>query len=223
MIQFLACLSAVLPMVLLMAILSSGNRELRIYQDCKVGPNYSAWAVALILITASALFQVPALAAGASAPSSGDDMKLAQKISAYIDCINRHSNWTLGSRERYLDWVKDAKRGPTGREPVIYGLYPLFDASSCREGIEKAARLPPAAPEIEQSAAAWIETFANLDTIVTEANTYYELENYKDDRMAKGKSMHPQLMDAFARFDGANDALYGKVVTTQDLPNDRCH
>jgi hypothetical protein len=203
-------------MVLLMALLSSGNQEHRMYQHCKVGPSFSAWPVALFILAAFALLQTPALAADASARTSGDDTRLAQKISAYIDCINRHSNWTLGSRERYLDWVKDAKRGPTGRERVIYGLYPLYDASDCREGIEKAASLLPPAPEIEQAAAAWIKAFAALNTIVTEANSYYELENYKDDKMAKGKSMHPQLMEAFARFDEANDALYGKVVTTQD-------
>jgi hypothetical protein len=203
-------------MLLLMASISLANREPRMYQHGKAVSNHSAWPFALMFLAATALFHAPALAVDVSDVSPGDDLALAQKISAYIDCINRHSNWTLGSRERYLDWVKDAKRGPSGREKVIYGLYPLYDVSSCREGIEKAAGVPPPAPEIEQSAAAWVEAFTALNTIVTEANSYYELENYKDDKMAKGRVMHPQLMEAFARFDEANDALYGRVVATQD-------
>ncbi|MEZ5463569.1 YiiG family protein [Dokdonella sp.] len=188
-------------------------------QDCEPGFSFSAWPLSLILMMAS-LFLAPPLALADEPPARpagiDADRLLAQKISAYIDCINRHSNWTMGSRERYLDWIKDAKRGPTGREPVIYGLYPLYDISDCRAGIEKAANLPPAYPEIEQSAAAWVEAFVTLDSLVAEANRYYELENYKDDKMAKGKSMHPQLMEAFERFDAANNALYGQVVTTQD-------
>jgi hypothetical protein len=208
-------------MLLLMASLSLADWELCMDLHRRTATNLFAWYFALILLAASAFFPVSALAVEVSEDSIGDDIVLAQKIAAYIECINRHSNWTLGSRERYLDWVKDAKRGPSGREQVIYGLYPLYDVASCRDGIAKAASLPPPAPEVEQSAAAWVDAFSALNTIVTEANTYYELENYKDDKMAKGKAMHPQLMEAFARFHEANDALYGKVVASQDALAER--
>src|SRR5690606_7055350 len=48
------------------------------------------------------------------------------------------------------------------------------------------------------------------------ANDYYELENYKDDRMARGKALHPRLVEAFGAFDAANDAFYAGVVAQQE-------
>lgn len=147
---------------------------------------------------------------------AGSDALMANKIDAYIDCINFHSNWTQGSQARYFDWLKSPEKGPTGREQVIYGLYPLRDSTDCGKKINEAASLPPPAPQLEQAATAWIEALQALNVVVTEANTYYELENYKDDRMLKGKQLHPQLLAAFAHFNAANDAFYGQVVMTQN-------
>jgi hypothetical protein len=172
----------------------------------------------------SVLFHLPiahAVEVSAGPSDAQADAALATKLGAYVACINRHGNWTLGSRTRYLDWVKDAKRGPSGREPVVYGLYPLYDVSDCREGIAKAAQRSPSAPAIEQAATAWVDAFTALNVLVAEANTYYELENYKDDRMKHGKAMHAPLLEAFARFNAANDALYNQVVVEQDALAER--
>ncbi len=167
----------------------------------------AASAVAAEAVEAEDLVSTDAVAA---------DVQLAGKLGHYIECINRHSNWTLGSRTRYFDWLKSPQKGPTGREAVIYGLYPLYELGDCRAGIDAAAQLSPAAPAIEQAASEWINALTALNPVVAEANLYYELENYRDDKMAKGKALHPQLLAAFARFEAANDTLYAQVVATQD-------
>lgn len=144
------------------------------------------------------------------------DVRMAQKIGAYIDCINHHSNWTQGSQARYHDWLKSPDKGPTGREQVIYGLYPLRDTADCQKKIAAAAELPPSSPPLEQAAGAWIESIQALNQVVSEAHLYYDLENYKDDGMRKGKELHPRLQSGFAHFTAANDVFYAQVVATQE-------
>ena len=149
------------------------------------------------------------------------DARMARKIDAYIDCINYHSNWTQGSQARYYDWLKSPDKGPTGREQVIYGLYPLRDSADCQKKMAEAAALPPSAPQLDQAGSAWIQSLQALNVVVSEAHRYYDLENYKDDGMRKGKELHPRLQSAFAQFNAANDLFYAQVVSTQDAISQR--
>ena len=35
------------------------------------------------------------------------------------------------------------------------------------------------------------------EDVIKEASTYYDQKNYKDDKFAKGKELHPRLLAAF--------------------------
>jgi len=134
--------------------------------------------------------------AAAQAPSA------TEKLNAYVGCINRLSERAYESRKRYFSWA--GKNGPTGKERIIYGTYTIYDTSDCKKNVEKANALEPRDAALEAAASAYVEAVTKLEPMLKDADDYYTQENYKDDKMARGRALHPLLVaawDAFARAD----------------------
>ena len=51
---------------------------------------------------------------------------------------------------------------------------------------------------------------SKLEPLLKEADDYYSQENYKDDKMAKGKALHPRLVAAWDAFAAADQKLRGE-------------
>ena len=98
------------------------------------------------------------------------------------------------------------KSGPTGKERIIYGTYTIYDTSDCRKNVEKANALEPRDAALEAAASAYAEAVSKLEPLLKEADDYYQQENYKDDKMAKGKALHPRLVAAWDAFASADKA-----------------
>jgi DNA repair exonuclease SbcCD ATPase subunit len=137
-----------------------------------------------------------------------------QKINAYVECINRLSERSYDSRARYFSWV--GKNGPTGKERIIYGTYTIYDTADCKAGVEKANALEPRDAELEAAASAYVEAVTTLEPLLKETDDYYEQENYKDDKMAKGKALHPRLVAAWDAFASADQKLRDGLDVIQD-------
>src|SRR5262245_58431593 len=164
---------------------------------------------ACILMGATVLIALlVADAAAAQAPSANE------KINAYVGCINRLSERSYDSRARYFSWV--GKNGPTGMERIIYGTYTIYDTSDCKKNVEKANALEPHDAELEAAASAYAEAVGKLEPLLKEADDYYSQENYKDDRMAKGKALHPRLIAAWDAFASADRKLRDGVEAIDD-------
>ena len=148
------------------------------------------------------------------------DAQLGSKLSEYISCMNGTSKRVIDSRNRYLSWIADEKVGPTGKERNIYGLYDI-NADTCFPNLERAKTAPPALPEVESAAAEYRKALEELDPLVKQANKYYDQSDYKDDKMAKGKQLHPQLMNAFAKFEQVSKGFEDRVTTLNDAVNAR--
>ena len=146
--------------------------------------------------------------AAAQAPSPNE------KLNAYVGCINRLSERSYESRTRYFSWV--GKNGPTGKERIIYGTYTIYDTSDCRKNVEKANALEPRDAALEAAASAYVEAVGKLEPLLKEADDYYSQENYKDDRMAKGRALHPRLVAAWDAFASADKTLRGGVEAIND-------
>lgn len=157
-------------------------------------------------------FPNPTAAQGQTPPSPAQS--LTGKLNAYVGCINRLSERSYDSRRRYFEWV--GKNGPTGKERIIYGTYTIYDTSDCRKNVEKANALEPRDAELESAASAYADAVSKLEPLLKEADDYYEQENYKDDRMAKGKALHPRLVAAWDAFAKADKALRGGIETIND-------
>ncbi len=146
--------------------------------------------------------------AAAEAPSA------TEKLNAYIGCINRLSARAYDSRARYFSWA--GRNGPTGNERIIYGTYTIYDTSGCRKNIDKANTLEPHDDALEAAATAYGEAVTKLEPLLKEADDYYSQQNYKDDRMAKGKALHPRLVAAWEAFASADQNLRGNVEAIND-------
>ncbi len=148
------------------------------------------------------------------------DAALGSKLGEYISCMNGTSKRVIDSRNRYLSWVGDEKLGPTGKERNVYGLYDI-NAGTCLSSLDRAKTMQPALPELESAAAEYRKALEELDPLVKQADKYYDQKDYKDDKMAKGKSMHPQLMNAFAKFEQVSRGFEDRVTTLNDQVNSR--
>lgn len=168
-----------------------------------------------IFIAAGSVTIAPLLAAPAVAQtSSATPPSLTEKLNAYVGCINRLSERSYSSRSRYFSWA--AKSGPTGKERIIYGTYTIYDTSDCRKNVEKANALEPRDAELEAAASSYADAVSKLEPLLKEADDYYTQENYKDDKMAKGKALHPRLVAAWDAFASADKALRGGVEAIND-------
>ena len=137
-----------------------------------------------------------------------------EKLNAYVGCLNRLSARSYNSRARYFSWA--AKSGPTGRERIIYGTYTIYDTSGCVKNVEKANTLEPHDAALEAAASAYAKAVAKLEPLLKEADDYYTQQNYKDDKMAKGRALHPLLVAAWNEFEGADKSLRGNVEAIND-------
>lgn len=148
------------------------------------------------------------------------DAQLGSKLGEYISCMNGTSKRVIDSRNRYLSWIVDEKVGPTGKERNIYGLYDI-NASTCLPHLDRAKTMQPSLPEVESAAAEYRKALDALDPLVKQAEKYYDQKDYKDDKMAKGKQLHFELMNAFAKFEQVNKGFEDRVTTLNDAVNTR--
>jgi hypothetical protein len=137
-----------------------------------------------------------------------------KKVQPYIACLNGHSGRAFDSRARYLSW--SAKTGPTGKEKIVYGVYTLCDPADCGRGIEKANQMEPHDASLEKAGADFAKSLINPVPAVKEASDYYEQGDYNDDKMAKGKMLHPKLMAAWDGFAAADAELRAMVERIND-------
>jgi hypothetical protein len=167
-------------------------------------------ACAAVLLVALSALVTPPLASPAFAQSPS----LTQKLNAYVGCINRLSARAYDSRSRYFSWA--AKSGPTGRERIIYGTYTIYDTAGCVKNVAAANAMEPRDATLEAAASAYADAVAKLEPLLKEADDYYTAENYKDDKMAKGKALHPRLVAAWDAFAAADKTLRGEVEAIND-------
>ncbi len=165
--------------------------------------------LAASLVAGPALAAAPAPADQASSVSASPEQAIITKLNAYVELLNR----TLRAQEslaRYQSWV-NMKTGPTGRERIIYGLYSLYDVRDEIAHAEAAMTQSPAMPELDAEMKSYIAAYQALAPTITEADAYYERQDYRTDKMAQGKALHAKLVVAGPTFlteRGKVDALF---------------
>lgn len=130
-----------------------------------------------------------------SEPASQSQPSLGNKLQPYIACINRFSERVIDSRDRYASWAPFT--GPTGHERNISGTYTISDPGDCAKGVTAANAASPHDAELEAAGTAYTSALTALAPLLKDADDYYTQEGYKDDKMAKGKELHPKLVAAW--------------------------
>jgi Protein of unknown function (DUF3829) len=147
------------------------------------------------------------------AATTGPD--ITDKLQAYISCINRLSERAQQSQSRYTSWAGKAAALNTKPKNIL-GLYEIYDPADCAKGVQAANAAEPRHPGLEGAGSGYVASAMALQAILKTANDYYDQSNYKDDKMAAGKAMHPKLLEAFASFGKADDELRGLVESISD-------
>lgn len=145
--------------------------------------------------------------AGGSSEGDDADEQLQEKIDEYVKCLNALSTPVRKSRHRYLTWIPSS--GPVGNESFadIHKL-PAGAAAQCAAGVAKAKTLPPNVVTLENAAAEFASAASEVDRLTNDAQRYFETKEFRADRFARGKAMHPRLMAAWDRFSRADAALH---------------
>jgi hypothetical protein len=157
---------------------------------------------------------VAAVASFVAVPDASAREPGVEKLNAYIGCYNRHSERAYLSRSRYFSWA--AKSGPTGKEKLIYGTYTISDPADCAKEVAHANQIEPRDAKLESAGSAYVAAVSALAPVLKEADDYYTQADYKDDKMAKGKALHPRLIAAWAAFESADTALSSMIDEIQD-------
>ena len=145
--------------------------------------------------------------------SSDPDEALGLKLNHPIECINNASSQVSRSEDRYLSWV-DPKTGPKGNERNVYGLYEVNKSfvDRCKKELGEFRKVKePPTKDLDALADAYEVKLDAAATAVGEAHKYYSQKDYEDDKFAKAKTMHPNLVKAFQEFDVADKALRDEV------------
>jgi len=155
-----------------------------------------ATAIAAMVLSLSLQGTVPplfgsssALAQTATDPASME--AATTKMNAYVEFLNRTLR-ASESLQRYDSWV-DMKKGPTGKERIIYGLYSLYDVRDEANAVTAAAGAEPKLPDLDAAMLAYVETYQQLAPVIERANKYYERQDYKSDKMEAGKAFHKDI------------------------------
>ena len=155
----------------------------------------------------------PAVAALPAAGPAETALNAGDKLQGYVQCYNQIDEQAHRTISRYNSWVKDMKIGPTGNEKVVYGLYQISsdNIAKCRTVFAQTAAQKPPLAALDAAGAAYMDALASMDKLIADAYIYYDRENYKDDKFAKGQALHGPLAGSFNAFikasEGFSDAL----------------
>jgi predicted Ser/Thr protein kinase len=128
-------------------------------------------------------------------------------LGLYAACLNQAAYRVRASWTSYVYWA-DPVAGPTGKERRIDGIVAVDDyaAGVCVDHLERALGAESTGP-LADATRAYQSAFAALVPVVAAAHTYYAHADHEDDDFARGKTLHRELVAAFAAWDAADRAL----------------
>jgi hypothetical protein len=159
--------------------------------------------------------------AGAAAdPSISADAKLGEKLEAYLTgCLNSTARLHFRlAANNYLDSVDDQAGPSDKRIPNLYKVE-LKYVEECAQAALQAKAMQPALAELDAAVAAYVAAIQAGAPTVNEAVSYYEQKDYKDDKFAKGRAWHPQLVALFKQVTSLSQAM-SVAFTKQKGPLD---
>jgi hypothetical protein len=185
----------------------------------------TALVVELTLATPR-LWSTPAFAQPVSSPADpqvADDTldTWVSKTNAYTELLNT-SLRAVSAWSRYGSWA-DLKKGPTGKERIIYGLYEVSPdlAQRALAASDRAREGEPKIPRLDEAARDYARAFEAVIPVGNEASRYYERQDYKDDGMAKGREMHGRLVAVFEPFLAKRAVFEAELKAVKKVVNQR--
>ena len=155
---------------------------------------------------------------GAAAdPAASADEKLGEKLEEYLTgCLNNTARTNFrDSADNYLQDI-DEKKGPSEAHVPYLRQVEMKNVEECEQAVAKAKALQPALPELENAAATYVAIIKAGTPVLNGAQAYYDQKDFKDDKMAKGRAMHPQLVDLFKKVNASSRAMSEAFAKQKD-------
>ena len=124
--------------------------------------------------------------------------KAVQKQDHYVKCFNGLEKSRKSALKRYFSWVKDPKGGPSGKERHVYGIYKIHGLDACKNEVAAAATVQSDVKELqelEKVMGSYIVDVEKMVGLAKKMRQYYKDEDYKDDKFAKGRKLHMELLE----------------------------
>ncbi len=154
----------------------------------------------------------PAAAAGTSLAPPVPAPRLIRvpavpKLRVYIDCYNDLDERARNALTAYFLSVDPEGLGAGRPVPSAPGAIDVRDLLDCRTRTERAAAQAPRMEPLDGAAADYLRQLTALTAPLNETATYYRQQDYKDDDFAKGRALHPRLLNAYQAFVRASRAF----------------
>jgi Protein of unknown function (DUF3829) len=147
----------------------------------------------------------------ASSTTDDPDDKVQDKVNEYIRCQNATSSAAWNSQRRYNSRIK--KTGPTGSETFAYAAtLPKDSITLCQTNTAKGKALTPRDAKLEAAGDAYLKAVLDVDGLMNQIYPYFENKDFRDDKWAKGKALHPQIMASFKAFAAADNELHAVLA-----------
>ncbi|WP_367380250.1 YiiG family protein [Stenotrophomonas cyclobalanopsidis] len=130
------------------------------------------------------------------------------KVNAYIECYNGVEQPIHEGFEVYTGWIKDVEAGPTGKEaqPRSPGKVLSHRVEACGQPLTDALAMTPATL-MDAPVREYQQAFQALYAKIEQADGYFSREEFRRDGGEGMRSQHAPLMQAYAAFFKASDAL----------------
>jgi tetratricopeptide (TPR) repeat protein len=147
------------------------------------------------------------LGKGLNGPSA-ETAALSTKLGFYVDCLNSVDRGLHSAYHDYTTRVDRVKGPQAGHEP---SLFVRDEIEPCFDKLKQGMSAPPALAELDAAAQNYSTALQKLAPVLKDAIEYYRQEDYKDDKLAKGKQLHAPLVAAFDEFDKASDQFHAAL------------
>ncbi|QXQ01825.1 YiiG family protein [Stenotrophomonas indicatrix] len=165
--------------------------------------NSSARVLSLLMLGAAAALSGCNGSTGLAVADPG-----LQKINAYIECYNGVEQPIHEGFQTYTAWIKDPEAGPTGKEaqPRSPGKVLSHRVEYCGQPLTDALARTPATP-LDEPVRQYQTAFQSLYALIERADGYFTREDYRRDNGEGMRAQHAPLMQAYADFFKASEAL----------------
>uniref|UniRef100_A0A836P474 Lipoprotein n=1 Tax=Xanthomonas vasicola pv. vasculorum NCPPB 890 TaxID=1184265 RepID=A0A836P474_XANVA len=166
----------------------------------------------------AAAIVLAALLAGCQKSAPAAAVEGADKINAYVACFNGVEQPIHESYQTYIGWMQDPQAGPTVKERGIRapGTVLSHRVEACGAPMTAALAQQPVNAELDPVAKTYQERFTTLNKRIGETVRYYGREDYLRDEGKGMRALHAPLMQAYAAFFEAGEAMNAALEHNED-------
>ena len=201
------------------------------------------WIVIIAALAGVAIWQSGAFKGGTpSSPKvaqqqpllSADDEALTAKLQPFIECINRVDSPLRGKAAEYREFLQQYRERQADPEGTRLNRTPSFGgfklkpfetdnefSKDCIKAIASGIAMKPVDAALDQPGQSYATALEKLLPLMNAATAYYRQEDYKDDKLKKGKELDAQLSPLLDQLFAASSQIRQTVHAYNDGLHER--